>query len=558
MLEKLKAFRAFPLAALLIAGALLTAGCDSREPAAGTPAKGPLAQGAAAGPRRGGTVVIGWPAEPGGVNDLILPSSQVTNEMLFRLFLHLVEEQPDFQDHPPTFKPMLAKSWEWSPDRKIITFHLRDDVSWSDGVPVTAEDVRWTWQAQVHPDIAWEGVEAKRQIRDVEVVDPHTVRFHFERVSAKQLLEVNEGVILPKHAWEKLPFSQWRQSGDWFRQHLVVNGPFTLASWEPQQQIVLKRNDRYYEKGFPYLDRVVMRQITDQPAAFSQILNGELDFVPQIVPADAPRFKGSPRIDLVAFWANLFVAVGWNNEHPLFRDREIRRALTLAIDRQTIVDTLLGSYGRVADSPILTTIWAHDDSIHPLPYDPAEARRIFATKGWKDSNGDGILDKDGKPFAFELISNAGNQTRTDAMVMLQDQLKKVGLRVTLRQLDFNTLIAQTVAGKFDAAILGYTLDTSLDLTGNFHSGSIRNGNNSVRYRNPELDRLLDTAAIQPDMLAERPYLDRIQQIIHHDQPLTFLWESQRLTAINKRVKNARPTVFHALFNIKEWWVQPEG
>src|SRR5829696_1242222 len=171
---KLTARTSRPLAALLLAGALLAAGCDSREPAAGTPAP---AKNAAAGPRRGGTVVTGWTTELSGVNDLILPSSQINHEVLYRMFINLLEEQPDFQDHPPTFAPLLAKSYEWSADHKALTFHLRDDVVWSDGVPVTAEDVRWTWQAEVNPDVAWEAVDSKRWIKDVEVVDPHTVRF---------------------------------------------------------------------------------------------------------------------------------------------------------------------------------------------------------------------------------------------------------------------------------------------------------------------------------------------------------------------------------------------
>ena len=118
-------------------------------------------------------------------------------------------------------------------------------------MPVTAEDVRWTWQAQTQSRRRLGHADAKDWITDVEVVDPHTVRFHFSRVYAKQFLDANEGPILPKHAWEKLPFAQWRQNGDWFRQHLVVDGPFTLASWQPQQQIVLQRNDALLREGAP-------------------------------------------------------------------------------------------------------------------------------------------------------------------------------------------------------------------------------------------------------------------------------------------------------------------
>ena len=537
------------LATVLAAAALLAAGCR-REPQ-------PAGQAGSGAPHRGGTVVTGWTAEPAGVNDLILPASQPTHEMLFRVFLHLVEEQSDFDQHPPTFTPQLARSWDWSADHKTLTFHLRDDVVWSDGVPVTADDVRWTWQAQMSRDVVWEGADSKQWITDVEAVDPHTVRFHFSRVYFKQLLDANEGLILPKHAWEKLPFSEWRKSGDWFKQHLVVDGPFTIGSWQPQQQVVLQRNERYYEKGLPRLDRVVMRLVPSQSAGLTQLLNGELDFLPQIAPGDVKRVQAAPQLQLIAYWFNVYVAVGWNNENPLFQDPEVRRALTLGIDRQTIVDTLLGPYGRVADSPVLTMVWAHDKSLKPWPYDPAEARRILAAKGWRDTDGDGVLDKGGRPFSFELLTNAGNQLRTDATVMIQGQLKQIGVQAVPRQVEFNTLMSQTTQGRFAAAILGFTMDTSLDLRSNFHSRSIVEGANYVRYRNPEMDRLIEQAASQPEMLAEKPYLDQIQQLVHREQPVTFLWESQRLTAVNKKVKDVRPTLAFSFFNLKEWWVEPK-
>ena len=552
MLKKLRILRAASLALLLTAG--LLASCRARDE---QPGAAPAAAKSEV-PRRGGTAVTGWVAEPGGVNELTVPSSQVTNDMLFRVFLHLMEEQPDFQEHPPTFAPQLAKSWDWSADHKTLTFHLRDDVVWTDGVPVTAEDVRWTWQAQTNPDIAWDSTDQKRWITDVEVVDPHTVRMHFSRVYAKQILDANEGVILPKHAWEKLPFSRWRQSNDWFKAHLVSDGPFTIGSWKPGQEVVLQRNERYYEKGLPYLDRVVMRLVPDQASFPTQLANGELDFAPQLTPGDAPRVKANPQLEVIPVWFNLYVGVVWNNDNRLFSDPEVRRALTLGIDRQTIVETLLGSYGRMAISPILTMVWAHDKSIEPWPYDPAEARRILAAKGWRDTNGDGVLERDGKPFAFELLSNAGNQTRADATVMIQDQLKKVGIRAEPLQVEFNTLLTKTTDGTFEAAIMGYSLDTSLDISTNFHSRWIKDGSNNSRYRNPEMDRLLDTAASQPDMLAERPYLDQIQRILHRDQPLTLLWESQRLSGKNKRLRNVKPTHNWSFFNLKEWWIEPRG
>ncbi|HEX2643429.1 MAG TPA: ABC transporter substrate-binding protein [Thermoanaerobaculia bacterium] len=548
--------RAMRLLAVSFLAALLgLAACtDKPEKAGGTDS---VATSATSTPQRGGSVILGWTAEPGSANEVLAGSTAVTDEVLGRVFLHLVEEQPDFEEHPPTFAPQLARSYEWSADHKTLTFHLRDDVVWTDGVPVTAEDVRWTWQAQTSPEVAWPSSFMKESITDVEVVDPHTVRFHFSHAYAKQLLDVNEGAIIPKHAWSKLPFSKWRESADWFRQHAVSNGPFFIASWTPQQEIVLERNPTYFEKDLPHLDRVVIRIVPDQASLMTQFFNGDIDFLPQIgSPADARRVAADPDLELISFWYRVTVAVAWNLKNPLFSDPDVRRALTLAIDRQTVVDTLYGDLGRVADSPIVTNVWAHDRSLKPWPYDPAEAGRILAAKGWKDTDGDGILDRGGKPFSFVLTSNAGNQARNDAAVMIQSQLKKVGIRVEPRVLEFNTQVEDADAGRFDATIAGLGMDTSLDLTGYFHTKAIDDGSNYPQYSNPEMDQLIDRAMARPDIAQSVDDLHRIQQIAHRDLPYTLLWESKRLNAVNRRVQNVKPNVLFSLFNLKEWWVRP--
>jgi peptide/nickel transport system substrate-binding protein len=531
--------------------ATLAAGCGGRDGSAARPA---------ASPRRGGTAVVGWNGDMQTVNELLVASNYVTTEILMRMFLRLVEEKPDYAKGPPTFAPQLARSWDWSPDHRTLTLHLQPEARWSDGVPVTADDVLFTWQAQTSPDIAWDSVDMKRGIAGVDVVDPKTVRFRFSHAYAKQMLDVNEGVILPKHAWEKLPFPEWRKRADWFRDHLVVDGPFTLESWQPHQQVVLKRNEHYFEPGFPRLDRVVMRVILDQPSLMTQLFNGELDFVPQVAPADAVRVKADPHLELLAYWFRLSVVVAWNNRSPLFSDPEVRRALTLAVDRQTIVDTLWGQYARVADSPIVQAVaWAHDARLKPWPYDPAEARRILAAKGFRDSDGDGILDRGGRPFAFELLSNAGNQQRNDAAVMIQEQLKKVGIKVTPRILEFGTLVELTNHGKAEASIEGFGMDTSLDLTGYFHTPRLDgDSRNLARYANPEVDRLIDQSMAFSDIADAKPTLDRIQEILHRDQPYTFLWESQRMPAINRRLHEVKPNMLFALTNMKEWWIEPRS
>jgi peptide/nickel transport system substrate-binding protein len=537
-----------PLFAVLL---VLLFGCNGKgEENATTPT--PAA--APGDPQRGGTVVIGWSAAPTGVNELITQGTAITTEVHRQLFLQLVQEQADFEEHPPTFKPLIARSYEFSPDRKTLTFHLREDAVWSDGAPITAHDVRFSWQAQRHPDVGWDSAYMVEHITDVEVVDAKTARYHFDKVYAKQLQDANEGGILPKHAWEKVPFPKWRENADWFREHLVVSGPFTVGTWEPQQQVVLVRNPRYFRKDRPYLDKVVIRNIPDEGSSITQLLSGEIDFLPQVQPGDMARIQESPELRLIPYWFRLYVCVIWNERNPLFADADVRRALTLGIDRQTIVDTLFPrGTARIAVSPIVQSVWGFDRSLGPLPYDPQESRRILESKGWKDSNGDGVLDKGGKPFSFALLSNAGNQQRNDAAVMIQEQLKQVGVRAEPRVVEFNSLVNDATGGTFDAMVFGYVIDTSMDLTAQFGSESVEEGNFGA-YKNPEFDRLMAEANSKVDVRDAKPILDRIQQILHRDQPLTLLWESQRLSAINRRIHGARPNVLFSLFNLEDWWV----
>jgi peptide/nickel transport system substrate-binding protein len=498
--------------------------------------------------------VVGLSAAPTTVNELLARSSNVNGEMTRLLFLHLLEEQPDFERHPPTFTPRLAASYQWSADHKTLTFELRPDAVWSDGVPVTADDVRFTWQAQVSPALAWESSFYKSAILDVEVVAPKTVRFHFDHAYAKQLLDVNEGPILPRHVWGKLPFAAWRDRSDWFREHLVVSGPFTLESWNPQQQVVLKRNERYFDRGRPYLDRVVLRVSPEQNALSTQLQSGEVDFATLTSPNDASRLAKDPQIDLRHYWSRTWVAMAWNCERPPFDRPEVRRALTLSIDREAIVEALWGPYGRVAVSPVGGSIWAHDPALQPLPYDLAEAKRLLAAAGFADHDGDGILDRGGKPFAFEMITNAGNQQRVDAMVMIQEQLKRAGIRATPRQIEFNSFNAQIRSGEFDAMLFGLTVDTGIDMTDPLGSAKLAGEPNYARYANDEMDRLIRRSLEQIDFEHAKPFLLEIQRLQHRDQPYTSLWESQRFHAIRRRIAGAEPSVLFALSNLEDWWI----
>jgi peptide/nickel transport system substrate-binding protein len=533
-------------AALLAAASLVAGGCR-REPGAAPPE-------AAAEPRRGGLVVIGSTSDIAGVNELIVPLTSITTELMRQLFLPLVEELPDYR----TVRPRLAERWSFSDDRRELTFHLRRDVVWSDGVPLTADDVVFTYRAWISPEVAWEGAFALESVAGVEALDPHTVVFRFTRPYSTQLLDVGAGaVILPAHAWGKKPFAEWRGDADWFRDNLVVSGPFTLASWTPQQEVVLERNPRYFEAALPYLDRAIIRVVPDQTAQLTQLLAGQLDYVLQLSPDDAGRVAAAPDVEVISHWTRGFIAVGWNLRGDLFDDVRLRRAMTYGIDRETLVEAIWGDLARPIASPIPPDTWAWSEEVAPLPYDPAEARRLLDAAGWSDADGDGVREKGGRPLRFRMITNAGNAQRENAQVIIQDQLRRIGVAVVPEALEFHTLIEQLTAGEFDAAVLGWGIPTTFDFRFAYHSEEI-GANNVVGLADPEVDRLLEEARLAPDLPSMGPYLDRLQRKQQELQPYTFLWQSKRLVGVRERVHGADPNHLLSFGNLRQWWVEPAG
>jgi peptide/nickel transport system substrate-binding protein len=494
-------------------------------------------------------------ADIAGVNQLIHPSNHPTESVLRHLYLQLVRENADFESGPASFRPDLARTWEWSDDHKTVTLHLRDDAMWSDGRPVTAADVRFSWQAQIHPDVAWDTAYYKEAITDVEVVDPHTVRFHFSRVYPSQMLELTEGYILPEHVFGRIPFSEWRTHGQWFRDHAVYAGPFVLESWTPQQEIVLARNARHYDPERPRLDRAIFRVIPDPSSRVTQLLAGGVDFTDSLSPEDAARVASDPRLRVIDFWGPSFIYIGWNLRREPFDDAGVRLALTLGIDRQTVVDNVWGKFGRVSHSPVLQNVWIYDRTLEPHPYDPERARRLLAERGWADHDGDGVLDQDGRRLALELLTNVDNRQRVDATVLIQSHLARIGVEAVPRLVEFQTLLTRMEESDFDAVLAAWTLPTGLDFKYAFHTDEIGDGSNYIGYSNPEVDRLLDEIRAQPELTDAEPLLLELQRTLHRELPYTFLWESKRAVGINRRVHDVDANVLYVHYNLYDWWVE---
>ncbi|MCI0451436.1 MAG: ABC transporter substrate-binding protein, partial [Candidatus Latescibacteria bacterium] len=500
------------------------------------------------------TLVVGTRAEPKSLNPVAITASEA-HQIAGLVFLKLLEEQDDFL----SFKPQLASTWTWSADSLAVTFHLRGDALWSDGKPVTADDVRFTWEVQVDTTVAWPSASIKSKIRDVEVKDARTVVFHFKERYLYQLMDANDGVVLPKHLLGSVPRADIKTSP--FGRAPVGNGPYTLARWESGQYIEFVASPRYVGAAgerAPQVRRVVFKFVPDAVTLLAQLKAGEIDLLEAVQPGDLASIRQSrPDVTVHTVPSRRMSFVAWNQKHAPFDDREVRRALTMAIDRAEIIRTVWQGYAQECTSPIVPLLWAFDPSIRAIPFDPEGARAILAGRGYKDSNGDGVLDKDGRPFQIELLVQDA-QNRVDVVTLVQAHLKRIGVRVDLRVMEYNAYTERILAADYEAAFVEWKATTKVDLTGMFHTKSMRpKGFNFMSYSNPEVDRLIDEALGKTDTASARALWNRVQRLVYDDQPVTFIAAPKEITAVDDRFCNLHPNAISFFADLPRWGVKPD-
>ncbi len=483
-----------------------------------------------------------------------LSASLFTQDLLDRVYLRLAVEHEDYR----TFTPLLAKRWEWSEDSIQLILYLRNDVYWSDGVKTTAYDVEFSFKAATSPEVAWPNAEdIIRNIEYVKAVNETTLIVKYRYVYPYQLTDINDVWIIPKHIYEKIPFSEWRKNG-YFDEKPVTNGPYKVARWERGQLIELVKNENYFDKNYPKIERVFVKIVPNEPNLILQFLNGEVDVLPSIPPAVAEKYKNNPNIKFIKYPFLAYEYIGWNQRNPIFSDKRVRQALSYAINVDEIISSLLKGYAVRSTSPFPSIFWAHNNKLKPYPYDTVKAKKLLLEAGWKDSDGDGILDKiiNGRKvdFKFTLITNAENQTRKEVATAIQNDLLKVGVKVEIQTYEFNTFIRHILEKNFDAVLSGWRVATKPDLATLFHTEAIKSGHNIVSYSNPYLDKLNDSAAVLQNLSNAKIIWDQVQEIIYEDQPYTFLYEPVRINGISKRVKSetVKMNSISFLYNLHEW------
>jgi peptide/nickel transport system substrate-binding protein len=304
--------------------------------------------------------------------------------------------------------------------------------------------------------------------------------------------------------------------------------------------------------GQPKLDRVVFQIIPDEMVLMTNLVTGAVDVVPSLSPLSFKQIEQNTSLQKLRYTGRNYAFIAWNNARPLFTKR-VRQALTHAINKQEIINTLLDGFAEPAVGPLLPFVWAYDKNLRDVPFDPAAAQNLLQQEGWRDSNGDGILDKQGKKLELTLKTNADNQLRRDLAVMAQAQLKKIGVQAKIEALEWNLLLQQIFEQRdFDGFISAWDADFAVNPAPLWHSEAIANGYNIVSYRSARVDSLLEQARTLVDRRVAEPLWREFQKIIVEDCPYSFLFTQERLAAVNRRVRNVKMDVRSWLVNIHEW------
>jgi peptide/nickel transport system substrate-binding protein len=479
-------------------------------------------------PAEGGTLMRRLIGEPGTLNAVLqsgLPEQQVLQYVSRNLL--------DF-DSRMNLVPGLAERYEVSPDGREVRLTLRPDAVWEDGSPVTARDAVFTIRRIMDPAVPSPLFKPVFEtLASVEATGPLSLVAKFREPDAAHAMSLVLPLLPEKHYAGK-NFLKAREN-----RAPVSNGPYRFVSWKPQDSLVLERNERYFGPR-PHFDRIVFRILPENAVAYQAVLTGSLDetAIDESVKQQAARDPEYARCcRTVEFYTLDYNYIALNNRSPLFSDARVRRAVTMLLDRGSIVRNLFRGSARIISGPWAPDSPAYDASVTPLPFDPAGAAKLLDEAGWRDTNGDGTRDRAGREFTFELLVSAGSNIGRQIDEMLATELARVGVKAAVRTLEWASFVERIDGGNFEAASLAWSAsDPNPDPFPYWHSSQFPpHGLNSGYYSNPEADRLMEEARREMNEEARLKIYHRLHAIFRDDAPAVFVTNASAKYAFRRDI-----------------------
>jgi peptide/nickel transport system substrate-binding protein len=370
--------------------------------------------------------------------------------------------------------------------------------------------------------------------------------------------------ILPGHLLRNVPRDQWQTAA--FGRAPIGDGPYRFAAWKAGESLELGADSTFF-LGRPHIPRLIWRFTPDLQVAVTQLVAGEADATPQLVsPDNVKRVQAAPQLATYPYKGTAYGYLGFNlaangdstKPHPLFGDRDIRRALAMATDRERLVKSVFGDNASVPPGPMSQVFWIWDPEIRELPYDTAQAGRLLAARGWIDSDGDGVRDKGGVKLAFRLLVPTSSAVRRAYARLVQEEFRRIGVEVQIDEVEFSVFTQRARAGQFDALIQSWYTDPtpSSGIGQTWTQGGIGQSN-YLRYASAPFDHLVEQATMTFDRQEARRSWREAMELINQDAPAIFLFAVQNVAAIHRRVQNVtiRPDSWWAL--VRTWRIPPD-
>jgi peptide/nickel transport system substrate-binding protein len=509
----------------------------------------------------GGTLVIATVAwHPGPPPVVVDIQDRMVADLLYDRLAEIGQNLNTIGDGG--FEARLARKWTWSTDSLSVAFDIDPRARWHDGAPVRATDVRFTLAVLKDPKTGSSVTPLLSNVDSVSIRDSLTAVVWFHRRTPQQFYDfVYQVHIIPEHIWKDVPRDKLATSDQ--ARTPIGSSRFRFMRFEPAVRLELVADTTNY-RGRAKLDRVVLSFITDAGAAITQLLTGQADMFENLPPPVIPKVDSSTTVRAVPYRNLQFAYFGFNNRdpkrlsapHPILGDRRVRRALSMALDRHAMLSNFFGARGIIGVGPLPTTLLP--DSALALPtFDRAAAEALLDSAGWPKSP-DGIRRRGGKPLAFAILVPASSAGRMRYAVLIQEQLKAVGVNASIESMDFAAFNDRQKARQFDAAMMatGYDPTPSSVQQGWSTAGISQGGQNFVSYSNPLFDRLMDSASASFNEARGRAIYRRAYQALVDDAPAVWLYDLLPVAGLHKRVQPVGMRADEWWANLADWWITP--
>ena len=521
---------------------------------------------AAGGGEAGGTLVITSPSDAQRVLPpfIIEAVGAAVRDLVFDRLADLRDDMNTVGDKG--FEPRLAERWEWAPDSQSVAFHLNPRARWHDGQPVRASDVRYSYAVYADPKSASSVTPILANVDSVSVRDSLTAVAWFKRREPEAFYSFVYNVyVMPAHVYQGTANDQL-PTADVARRP-VGSGRFRLAQWDAGRRLVLESDTTNYS-GRAKLDRVIWAVAPDASASLAQLLSGQADMLEIVPPDQLGRVDSSANYRGTPYPSFQYAFMGMNaidpkrpsQPHPVFGDRRVRRAITMALDRRAMLQNVFGAAGKLSYGPFPRSLSFADTTLRMLPYDTSAARALLDSAGWRASTPGGIRMRNGQPLRFSVVVPVSSRARMGYSVLIQEQLRKVGVQVDLDQLQPNVMSQRQVSRNFDAILINQTTDPSpsgyKQQWGS--EGAGEGGQNWVSFRNPQYDALLDSALATGDPAKMRAFMRRAFQLQMDEVPAVWLYDAPTIAGVHKRFQMAPMRPDGWWVHLPDWTVPPSA